>query len=108
MSSDGVHDGDDQYVSRTGQKQAEVPVQSDNDKVEDPIDAEKADTDEQLGWSSFCHSTLKFALLTGRTEKDDNEAIDKSNIVEGRTRGAAKSGGAYREPGDDEGIPTDD
>lgn len=37
------------YTSRTGQKQAPVPVQSDNDPIEDPIDANKADSDEQLG-----------------------------------------------------------
>lgn len=37
--------------------------------------------------------------------RDDNEAIDKSNIIEGeRTRGAKRSGG-YREPGDEEGLP---
>ena len=37
------------YTSRTGQKQAPIPVQSDNDAIEDPIDATKADSDEQLG-----------------------------------------------------------
>lgn len=37
-------------------------------------------------------------------EKDDKEAIDSSNIVEGRTRGAAKSGGAYTEPEDEDEI----
>ena len=36
--------------------------------------------------------------------KDDNEAIDKSNIISGRTRGAGPSGG-YTEPGDEEGLP---
>jgi Histone chaperone domain CHZ len=36
--------------------------------------------------------------------KDDNEAIDQSNIIEGRTRGAKPSGG-YTEPGDEEGLP---
>jgi hypothetical protein len=37
--------------------------------------------------------------------RDENEAIDKSNIIEGeRTRGAKPSGG-YREPGDEEGLP---
>lgn len=41
-------------------------------------------------------------------DRDDNEAIDKSNIVEGRTRHAQPEGGSYREPGDDEGLPTDD
>ena len=36
--------------------------------------------------------------------KDDAEAIDQSNVVEGRTRGAKPSGG-YTEPGDEEGLP---
>jgi Histone chaperone domain CHZ len=36
--------------------------------------------------------------------KDDNEAIDESNIVSGRTRDAKPSGG-YTEPGDEEGLP---
>lgn len=40
--------------------------------------------------------------------RDDNEAIDKGNILDERTRGAGKPSGTYREPGDDEGIPTDD
>jgi hypothetical protein len=31
-------------------------------------------------------------------------AIDESNIINDRTRGAAKTGGAYREPGDEEGL----
>lgn len=39
--------------------------------------------------------------------KDDDEAIDESNIVGGRTRGAKPSGG-YTEPGDDEGLPGPD
>ena len=36
--------------------------------------------------------------------RDDNEAINESNIVDGRTRGAKPAGG-YREPGDEEGLP---
>lgn len=36
-------------------------------------------------------------------ERDDKEAIDKSNIVEERTRGA-KPTGQYREPSDTEGL----
>lgn len=36
-------------------------------------------------------------------ERDDAEAIDKSNIISSRTRGAQPSGD-YREPGDEEGI----
>lgn len=42
----------DDYVSRTGQKQAPVPVQSDEDGVIDPIDPATADSDEQLGMFS--------------------------------------------------------
>ena len=42
--------------------------------------------------------------LTKSTARDDSDAIDQSNIIEGRTRGAAPSGG-YREPGDEEGLP---
>lgn len=40
---------DNDYISRTGQKQGPIPVQSDNDAVEDPIDGATADSDEQLG-----------------------------------------------------------
>lgn len=39
---------DNDYVSRTGQKNF-IPVQKDEAPVEDPIDANVADTDEQLG-----------------------------------------------------------
>jgi len=76
---------DNDYTSRTGQKQGPIPVQSDNDAVEDPIDAKTADSDEQLA-------------------RDENEAIDQSNVIDGRTRGAKPSSG-YREPGDEEGLP---
>jgi len=41
-------------------------------------------------------------------ERDEKDAIDKSNIIEERTRGAAQPGGTYQEPGDEEGLPTDD
>lgn len=54
MSSD-IPQGDAQdndYVSRTGQKEAPIPVQSDNDVVESGVDAETADSDEQLGMLS--------------------------------------------------------
>lgn len=36
------------YVSRQGDK-AEIPVQADDVRVEDPIDENTADTDAQLG-----------------------------------------------------------
>lgn len=40
------------------------------------------------------------ALLTC-SERDDADAIDKSNIIDDRTRGAVKD---YQEPGDEEGL----
>ncbi len=39
---------DDTYDPRRGDREP-VPVKSDSAEVEDPIDASKADTDEQLG-----------------------------------------------------------
>lgn len=42
--------------------------------------------------------------LTIVSARDDNDAIDQSNVIDERTRGAKPSGG-YREPGDDEGLP---
>lgn len=35
---------------------------------------------------------------------DDKDAIDESNVIDERTRGA-KPAGSYREPGDEEGLP---
>ncbi|CAJ2500701.1 Uu.00g035540.m01.CDS01 [Anthostomella pinea] len=79
---------DDSYVSRPGHKNDALPVISDQERVEDPIDDRTADTDEQL-------------------RRDDKEAIDESNIIGGRTRGA-KPVASYREPGDVEGLPAND
>ncbi|KAK6213183.1 hypothetical protein QIS74_09185 [Colletotrichum tabaci] len=86
MSSNGAPTGevsDNEYVSRQGDRQP-IDVVSDETKVEDPTDPEIADSDAQL-------------------ERDDKEAIDKSNIVKERTRGAQPAG-EYREPGDTEGL----
>ncbi|KAF4553693.1 Hypothetical protein D9617_6g094240 [Elsinoe fawcettii] len=77
--------GDDDYTSRTGQKQGPIPVQKDSDPIESGVDAQNADSDAQL-------------------EADERAAIDKGNILDERTRGAAPNKGAYREPGDEEGL----
>ncbi|KAI4130729.1 MAG: hypothetical protein LQ347_003265 [Umbilicaria vellea] len=78
---------DNSYASRTGQSQ--IPVQKDQAPIEDPIDPKTADSDEMLA-------------------RDDADAIDQSNILDGgRTRGAKPQGG-YREPGDEEGLPEND
>ena len=47
-------------------------------------------------------------LTWSDTERDDKDAIDTSNIIDERTRHAKPAEGTYREPGDEEGIPTDD
>lgn len=75
----------DDYISRTGQ--STIPVQSDSQAVEAGgyEDGDVADSDAQL-------------------QRDDADAIDKSNIIEDRTRGAAKASGTYTEPGDEEGL----
>ncbi|KAF3766818.1 hypothetical protein M406DRAFT_253221 [Cryphonectria parasitica EP155] len=65
-------------------KEEQIPVQEDEVPVEEGIDEATADSDAQL-------------------ERDDNEAIDKSNIIKGRTRGAKPDGG-YEEPGEED-IP---
>jgi len=85
--SNGADTAQNYYKSRTGQ--SEIPVQSDETPVEDPIDPNTADSDAQLA-------------------RDDNEAIDQSNILDERTRGATKQAGTYREPGDEEGLGGND
>lgn len=44
------------YVSRPGEKEQPIPVQADSDRVEDPIDADQADTDAQLGKLTISHN----------------------------------------------------
>ena len=105
MAENDVQDND--YVSRTGQKD-HMPVQDDNAPVEDPIDEAEADTDKALGTRIIHILSANPAGADRVIEKDDQDAIDKSNIVESRTRGAAKASGTYREPGDEEGIPDTD
>lgn len=36
------------------------------------------------------------------TDRDDRDAIDKNNMIKGRTRGAAKPSGQYQEPNDED------
>ncbi|KAF2097304.1 hypothetical protein NA57DRAFT_77557 [Rhizodiscina lignyota] len=76
---------DNSYQSRTGQ--SHIPVINDNAPTEDNIPSDgRADSDEYLA-------------------QDDKEDIDKDNIIDSRTRGAAKKAGTYAEPGDEEGLP---
>ncbi|KAK1911463.1 hypothetical protein P3342_012764 [Pyrenophora teres f. teres] len=86
MSSNDIPSGgvvDNDYASRTGQSQ--VPVQKDETPVESTEYDNGGDSDKQL-------------------ERDEKDAIDTSNIIDERTRGATKTSGTYREPGDEEGL----
>jgi hypothetical protein len=105
MSAQDIPTGDvidNDYKSRTGQN--EIPVQADDKPVEDPIDPETADSDATLGKSAHIPWSSN-TLLIPPTERDEKDAIDQSNILDERTRGATKSAGTYREPGDEEGLP---
>ena len=97
---------DNDYVSRTGQ--STIPVQRDEAPVEaSPYNDETADSDEQLGKHEcatiYRHEWVNVNLLY--LERDDKDAIDSSNIIDSRTRGATKQAGTYAEPGDEEGLP---
>lgn len=46
-----VPTGEDNDNTRSGHKGEEIPVVSDQERIEDPIDADVADSDEQLGMS---------------------------------------------------------
>ncbi|KAI1614956.1 hypothetical protein EDD37DRAFT_401593 [Exophiala viscosa] len=73
---------DDSYV-RSGDRT--IPVQKDSASIEDPIQPPTSNSDAQL-------------------EQDEKEAIDKSNIIKGRTR-HAKPVGSYSEGPDEDDLP---
>ena len=97
---------DNDYKSRTGQ--SHIPVQSDDAPVSDPIDPATADSDETLGTLLCLRACLWFTIQENSANvvaaRDDSDAIDESNIIGGRTRGAKPSGG-YTEPSDEAGLP---
>lgn len=129
---------DNSYVNRPGQNEYNVPVVKDDTAAATEeggyTDESTADSDAQLGifylslslspspsfflflFHTHTHSlspSLPFLTHTHThtplptTAKDDLD-IDKTNILESRTRGAAKDQGSYTEPGDEEGLPGPD
>ena len=90
--------GDNDYASRTGQN--EIPVQKDEAGIEDPIDPDTADSDKVLGMYSLLY--LHQPDTNNHVEQDEKAAMNEDNIIDDRTRGAAKPKGTYAEPGDDE------
>jgi hypothetical protein len=89
---------DPSYKSRRGDR-GPIAVIDDDAPVEDPIRASEADSDKQLGTTSHAAVLCPMLMRISITEKDDAEAIDKSNILEGRTRNS-KPTGKYAEPTD--------
>ncbi|MCJ1439651.1 MAG: hypothetical protein MMC23_000131 [Stictis urceolatum] len=75
---------DDSYATSRNET---IPVQKDSDAVEDPIQAPDSNSDAQL-------------------ERDENDAIDQSNVMGQRTRGA-KPGGSYSEGPDEDDLPAE-
>ncbi|KAL0938583.1 uncharacterized protein CTRU02_205193 [Colletotrichum truncatum] len=71
---------DDSYTTT---KSEAVPVTKDDADIEDPVDPATADSDKQL-------------------DRDEREAIDKSNVVKEKTRHAKPANGTYQEPNDDD------
>lgn len=92
-----------------------VPVQKDDAPVEDPIDASNADTDAQLGQfvvvvpashiTDTMESVLTTMMMTKKPERDEKEAIDKSNIIKQRTRHAKPQGPGYSEGPEEDDLP---
>ncbi|PQK16910.1 hypothetical protein BB8028_0007g01100 [Beauveria bassiana] len=72
---DGQVQDHSSYVTRAKEP---VSVQGDDVAVEEPVSESKANSRAQL-------------------ERDENEAIDESNMVKGTTRGAKPRTGSYKE-----------
>ena len=89
---------------------SQVPIVSDN-QVEQVVDKDQ-DSDAQLGMPHFVLSYFSYGLRNFDSNvkantipaRDDADAIDESNILDERTRGA-KPRGTYTEPADNEGMP---
>ncbi|KAH7012500.1 uncharacterized protein B0I36DRAFT_398894 [Microdochium trichocladiopsis] len=95
-------------------KSEPIPVQDDTAPVEDPIRPEKANSDEQLGKHCFPSQHMhpsankpimltRPGMLTDTIKQDEKEAIDKSNIIKERTRGAPPKG-TYQGPSDEKDL----
>ncbi|KAL9128259.1 MAG: hypothetical protein Q9217_003021 [Psora testacea] len=83
-----------------------IPVQSDTAPVEDPIDVSISNTDEQLGlWSLAPLYCVSFLYFNHSAAQDEKDAIDKSNIIGSRTRGAKPTATGYSEGPDEDDLP---
>jgi hypothetical protein len=93
---------DESYVSSDS---LPVQVQSDSMPVDDPIIPQDSNSDTALGMlDRTFYAEIKVLLLT-HTERDEKEAVDKSNILKERTRGAKVEKGSYSEGPDENDLP---
>ncbi|MDI1492257.1 MAG: hypothetical protein OHK93_003469 [Ramalina farinacea] len=88
MSAEADQEARNEYIPSGKIDDSDITVAKDEAPVEEGINTATEDSDEQL-------------------QKDDSDAIDKSNIIGGRTRGAKPQGG-YSDPDEDDlPIPKD-
>ncbi|KAJ5909846.1 hypothetical protein N7504_004489 [Penicillium tannophilum] len=83
---------DNSYANETNPSlRDQVPVQGDNAQIEDPMQPPYSNSDQQL-------------------EEDENEAIDKSNIMRGSRLRHAKpqTSNKYNEGPDEDDVPAAD
>ncbi|PYH94934.1 hypothetical protein BO71DRAFT_378456 [Aspergillus ellipticus CBS 707.79] len=76
------------HETKTGLR-GQIPIQDDDDVFEDPMQPPFSNTDQQLA-------------------QDENEAIDQSNVIPGRTRGAKpQTRNQYSEGPEEDDLPDD-
>ncbi|KAK0726459.1 hypothetical protein B0T21DRAFT_453085 [Apiosordaria backusii] len=95
---------DNSYVSRPGQKNEPVPVISDDE-------ARNAVNNNNNNNNNNSRQQKANTSSGDQLERNDKEAINKSNTIpdtksksKPNTRGAGPPKGAYKEPGDTEGL----
>lgn len=96
---------DDSYVEG-----GPIPVQRDEEPLDDPMQPPFSNTDEQLGKRrTKTLSRSETLTLGGLLEQDEREAIDQSNILKGpRTRHAKpRTRNAYNEGPDEDDLPAE-
>jgi len=92
---------ENEYITRSDQSR--IVVVKDEAQIESGVYPPTADSEEQLGESApGLNVDGMILVVNGCIARDDSEAIDTSNIINSRTRGAAKKPGTYVEPGDEE------
>lgn len=108
--SDHVDDyeEDNSYAGETNSSlKDQVPVQGDNEDIEDPIDSSYSNSDQQLGKSNNQSYNMQATKPLTNIAADENEAVDKSNILKGDRLRHAKpqTSNQYNEGPDEDDLP---